>query len=96
MKAVKEEKEVIPEDQDLSMETVMELQPDENGEIKLTQEQMEAMMAEQTQTNPYTHELNFDGIKSLEDVIEVLKSFKISIDPNQWEQNSKYIKNKND
>ena len=82
--------------QDLSMESIMELQPDENGQIKLTQEQMEEMMAmQEEQPNPYTHELNFENIKTLEDVIEVLQSFQISIDPAQWEQDSKYIKPKN-
>jgi hypothetical protein len=81
---------------DLSPEGIMNLEPDENGQVKLTQEQMEEMMALQQPPNPYTHELNFDGIKTLEDVIEVLKSFQISIDPAQWDQDSKYIKLKED
>ena len=88
--------EYVQNELDLSPEGILNLQPDENGQITLTQEQMEKMMSlREEHTNPYTHELNFENIKSLEDVIEVLRSFKISIDPAQWEQDSKYIKPKN-
>ena len=72
------------------------VEPDENGNVNFSEEQLAEMftMAEpqQPQINPYTHELNFDAIKSLQDVIEVLRSLKVSIDPEQWEQDQKYIK----
>lgn len=92
MKKVESKTEEVPEVQDLSMESVMELQPDANGQIKLTQEEMEAMMAEQAQKNPYTHVINFDNVIDCEDIVAVLKSLQISIDPAQWGQDSKYIK----
>ena len=78
--------------------------PDEDGNVSFTEEQLAEMFAmaslpEQPgevlpQRNPYTHELNFDNIKTVEDVIEVLKSLQINIDPTQWEQAGKYIKPK--
>lgn len=87
MKVVKDENN----EQNLSMNNILNLTPDEDGRIELTQEQMAEMFG-MPQQNPYTHELDFSNIKTTEDVIEVLKSLKISVDPAQWEQDSKYIK----
>ena len=46
------------------------------------------------QVNPYTHELNFDNITNIADVIEVLKNLQISINPAEWGYDNKYIKHK--
>lgn len=98
------------EEMDLSMDGIIKmtpeqlesdlhitLTPDENGNVEFTQEQLAEMFQladKPKKKNPYTHELNFDNINTLQDVIEVLKSLKVNIDPTQWEQDSKYIKPK--
>lgn len=40
----------------------------------------------------YTHEINFEEVKTVEDVVAILKSLQVSVDPEQWEQDKKYIK----
>lgn len=42
--------------------------------------------------NPYTHEINFDAVQSLPDMIEVMKHLDISVDPKQWKGDTKFIK----
>lgn len=42
--------------------------------------------------NPYTHEINFDAVESLSDLIDVMKNLDISVDPKQWKGDTKYIK----
>jgi len=44
--------------------------------------------------NPYTHTLNPDNIKTVQDVVEVLKALKLSINPKDWTSDKKYIKEK--
>jgi hypothetical protein len=99
------------EEQDLSMDGIINMtpdqlesdlhitvEPDEEGNVNFSEEQLAEMfqMAEQREQmkNPYTHQLNFDNIKTLEDVIAILHSFDINIDPRQWSQDEKYIKPK--
>jgi len=42
--------------------------------------------------NPYTHEINFDAVESFTDLLEVMKHLDISVDPNQWKGDTKFIK----
>jgi hypothetical protein len=75
----------------------IELEANEDGNVELSEEMLAELMAQQQMVekpNPYTHELNFDEINTLEDMINVFKTFNLSIDPNQWEQDKKYIKPK--
>ena len=46
--------------------------------------------------NPYTHTLNLDEIKTIEDVRVIFNALDINIDPAKWEGDSKYIRKKDE
>lgn len=74
----------------------VEINFDENGLANLEGLDMESILKEidnyTPPKNPYTHEINFDNVTQFTDVLEVLKNLDISVDPNQWKGDTKYIK----
>jgi len=79
-------------DNDTNNENHVEINFNEPLELDMESILREIDNTRATSKNPYTHEIDFSNVNSLPELIEVMKNLDISVDPNQWKGDVKFIK----